>query len=327
MLQKEERTDASVRVHRLPNNISSPARIARRVRPPCAESTPGGVAGTRVQGGVAASWLLQSDGDHLHGWQWLRLSVLTQCLQRTDLPLSQHCLRVQRTARQLARHLALSHEEMTAVELAAPFHDLGKLGLAPTILHKAAPLTAQEFEEVKQHSALRARMLRSLGISEQVASGVYHHHERWDGSGYPDGLRGSAIPLGVQIIAITDAFDAMTAHRPYQPARTRPRRWQNCSGVGEPTLTPAWCSSSALGFRLLPADNVPRRRSCAGSRIDGRPLEACEMRIVVNAAFTIYSLVLLHLSGLGNIILGIGCAVIVLVMAIVTVLFTFRYPM
>ncbi len=134
--------------------------------------------------------------------------------------LLQHSLRVESLARRLAHHLALTPAEIDLVGQAARWHDLGKLAIPQTILGKAALLTPQEFAVVRQHSAFGASLLLQMHFPRAVATLVYHHHERWDGCGYPEGLRGDTIPLGARIIAIADAFDAMTSHRPYRSACT-----------------------------------------------------------------------------------------------------------
>jgi HD-GYP domain-containing protein (c-di-GMP phosphodiesterase class II) len=99
--------------------------------------------------------------------------------------------------------------------LAASLHDLGKLAIPEEILRKPGPLTGPERLVLERHPQIGHRMLESLGV-DPVADWVLHHHERWDGAGYPDGLAGEAIPLGARIIFVADAFDAMTSDRVYQ---------------------------------------------------------------------------------------------------------------
>ncbi|MER3484673.1 MAG: hypothetical protein C4345_00545, partial [Chloroflexota bacterium] len=92
---------------------------------------------------------------------------------------------------------------------------LGKIGVRDAALLKQGPLTAEEFEEIKRHSSIGAELVSRLAIYRRSAAIVRHHHERWDGRGYPDGLKGEQIPLGSRIIAVADTFDAMTSDRPY----------------------------------------------------------------------------------------------------------------
>jgi HD-GYP domain-containing protein (c-di-GMP phosphodiesterase class II) len=101
---------------------------------------------------------------------------------------------------------------------AARIHDLGKIGVRDAALLKQGPLTPEEFEEIKRHSSIGAELVSRLAIYRRSAAIVRHHHERWDGKGYPDGLKGEQIPLGSRIIAVADTFDAMTSDRPYRRA-------------------------------------------------------------------------------------------------------------
>jgi HD-GYP domain-containing protein (c-di-GMP phosphodiesterase class II) len=117
-------------------------------------------------------------------------------------------------------HLALAPGEINTSGRAARWHEIGKLAIPETILEKAARLTCQEFEAMQQHSACGAQLLLQMRFPPEVTTLVYHHYECWDGRGYPDGLQGDAIPLGARIIALANAFDAMTTNRPYQGART-----------------------------------------------------------------------------------------------------------
>jgi len=123
----------------------------------------------------------------------------------------------------LSQHMhskALAPGEINTIGRAAQWHDIGKVAIPETILEKAARLTRQEFEAMRQHSVFGARLLLQMHFPPEVTTLVYHHHERWDGHGYPDGLQFNDIPLGARIIALVDAFDAMTTPRPYQVTRT-----------------------------------------------------------------------------------------------------------
>ena len=95
-------------------------------------------------------------------------------------------------------------------------HDIGKIGVSEAILNKTGKLTDAEYENMKQHTVLGAEIVRPLGLPEETISGVLYHHERFDGRGYPEGLQGAAIPISAAIIAVADAFDAMTSDRPYR---------------------------------------------------------------------------------------------------------------
>ncbi len=130
---------------------------------------------------------------------------LTPVMKAKDAELYRHSLRVHSLALTLAPMLNLPQDEVLTIGLAAFFHDIGKMGINDAILKKASQLTHQEFQ---------------FKILKNVIPSVYHHHECWDGGGYPDGISGEAIPLGARIVAIVDAFDAMTSYRNYQNRRT-----------------------------------------------------------------------------------------------------------
>lgn len=132
----------------------------------------------------------------------------------------EHTERVGRAAAALAARLGSSDRDIELIREAAPLHDIGKLGVSDTVLLKPGKLTPAEFEHVKRHSAIGASILSGsdfdvLKLAEEIA---IYHHEWWDGSGYPDGLRGEQIPLPARIVAVVDVFDALTHARPYKEA-------------------------------------------------------------------------------------------------------------
>jgi putative nucleotidyltransferase with HDIG domain len=131
-----------------------------------------------------------------------------------------HCRRVARHAERMAREMGLTAAQVAEIRTAALVHDVGKVYTPTEILHKRGPLDDEEFDIVKRHAADGADMLAPVHDLE-LASIVRHHHERIDGSGYPDGLFGPEIPLGSSIIAVADTFDAITSHRPYRRARSQ----------------------------------------------------------------------------------------------------------
>jgi putative nucleotidyltransferase with HDIG domain len=131
-----------------------------------------------------------------------------------------HCRRVARHAERIARAMHLGAAEVAEVRTAALIHDVGKVYTPADILHKPGPLTDEEFEVIKRHCVDGADMLSPVRDS-RLAAIVRHHHERLDGSGYPDGLEGEEIPLAARIIAVADTFDAITSHRPYRRARSQ----------------------------------------------------------------------------------------------------------
>jgi len=148
------------------------------------------------------------------------LAFLERILNVHDLDNYHHSMRVKVLTHRFLRVLALDRDEVMTIEAAAFLHDLGKIGIDDALLHKSTPLSVEEFEVIKKHPSLGAMILSQFKAMKPVMPLVYYHHERWDGNGYPAGLRGEAIPYGARILAITDAFDAITSQRPYQSPRT-----------------------------------------------------------------------------------------------------------
>jgi diguanylate cyclase (GGDEF)-like protein/putative nucleotidyltransferase with HDIG domain len=140
---------------------------------------------------------------------------LARAVDARDVYTGSHSQRVADLAARTARRLGLPEEEVELTRLAASLHDLGKLAIPEEILRKPGPLTEPERMVLERHPQIGFRMLESLGV-DPVADWVLHHHERWDGSGYPDGLPGDRIPLGARIIFVADAYDAMTSERVYR---------------------------------------------------------------------------------------------------------------
>ena len=140
---------------------------------------------------------------------------LARAVDARDVYTGSHSERVSDLAARIAQRMGLAGEQVELTRLAASLHDLGKLAVPEEILRKPGPLTDGERLVVERHPQIGYRMLESLGV-DPVAEWVLHHHERWDGAGYPDGLHGDDIPLGARIILVADAFDAMTNERVYR---------------------------------------------------------------------------------------------------------------
>jgi putative two-component system response regulator len=129
-----------------------------------------------------------------------------------------HCQRLAAYGSLLGRSLGLSDEDVAALSLGGFLHDVGKVGIPDAILLKPDRLTPPEYDVMKRHATIGDRLCGKLRSLRRARSIVRHHHERLDGTGYPDGLRGDAIPLLAQITAIADVFDALTTERPYKAA-------------------------------------------------------------------------------------------------------------
>ena len=146
-----------------------------------------------------------------------RLRGLVTALEARVPGAAGHGRRVAERSRTIGRRLGLGGFELERLEWAARVHDVGKIIVSPEILEKPGTLTNCEYEEIQRHAVFGARLVASLGDPTLTAI-VRHHHERLDGSGYPDRLRGDEIPLGARIIAVADTFDALTSCRPYRDA-------------------------------------------------------------------------------------------------------------
>jgi putative nucleotidyltransferase with HDIG domain len=147
------------------------------------------------------------------------IEALAHAIDAKDGVTHDHIRRVQQMAGKLAARVGVEDElQRRAIETAALLHDVGKLAVPERILNKPGGLTPAEFERMKLHARVGAEILSEVNFPYPVVPIVRHHHENWDGSGYPDGLRGSDIPLGARILAVVDCFDALTSDRPYRRA-------------------------------------------------------------------------------------------------------------
>src|SRR4051794_3218119 len=146
-------------------------------------------------------------------------SSLARAVDARDAYGDGHSGRVAELAADIARRMGLGAEEIELTRLAGSLRDLGKLAIPEEILRKPGPLSDEERLVLERHSQIGYRMLQSLGV-DPIAGWVLHHHERWDGAGYPDGLPGEEIPLGARIVCVADAYDAMTSERTYRSRLT-----------------------------------------------------------------------------------------------------------
>jgi diguanylate cyclase (GGDEF)-like protein/putative nucleotidyltransferase with HDIG domain len=193
--------------------------------------------------------------DVLHG---LVIAVDTK-----DRYTKRHSEDVARYAVFLARRLGLDDETVATVRLSGLLHDIGKIGIPDTLLRKPSKLTAQEFDIFKQHVALGDAIVRDLPNLEAVREGIRHHHERWDGRGYLQGLEGEAIPLIGRIMAVADAFSAMTTTRPYRKALPVEEALKRLGDAAGTQLQEELVSAFITGIETaadapLPGDDSPR---------------------------------------------------------------------
>jgi HD-GYP domain-containing protein (c-di-GMP phosphodiesterase class II) len=141
---------------------------------------------------------------------------MAESIDYRDTGTYEHSKRIADLTKQLATAMGLLPEHISEIVLASRVHDLGKIGVSNEILLKAGPLTPEERSVIEEHPVIGANILSSYSAFQGSLTIVRHHHERWDGKGYPDGLRGEEIPLGSRLLTVVDSFDSMTADRPYR---------------------------------------------------------------------------------------------------------------
>ncbi|MBA3016148.1 MAG: HD domain-containing protein [Proteobacteria bacterium] len=160
--------------------------------------------------------------ERLHSTFLHTAEALAEAINSRDPYTGGHTQRVSKYSLLLAESLNFSREEKTALHFSSILHDVGKIGIDDSILRKVGRLTAEEKRKMDDHPQIGAKILGYVEEMKEVIPGVLHHHEWFDGSGYPDGLSGDKIPLQARVIAIADAFDALTTNRPYRQASAGP---------------------------------------------------------------------------------------------------------
>jgi putative nucleotidyltransferase with HDIG domain len=193
--------------------------------------------------------------EDVHGLMMGLLHSLTSAVDAKDAYTCGHSERVALLSRRLARQAKLSEAEVDRIYMAGLLHDVGKIGVPESVLQKTGRLTAEEFEAMKKHPEIGARILRDIKQVEDIIPGVLHHHERFDGRGYPAGLAGQEIPLMGRIICLADCFDAMTSNRTYRkalPLEVALMEIQRCSGTQfDPALADAFLQVDIEEYREL----------------------------------------------------------------------------
>jgi putative nucleotidyltransferase with HDIG domain len=148
------------------------------------------------------------------------LKALAAALETRDAETHGHSERVVSFSLRLGREMGLGHEEMRALEYGALLHDIGKIGVPDAVLRKPGPLTEDEWSKMRRHPLLGQKILRGIEFLEGAAQVVAEHHEKWDGSGYPRGLRGRQIDIKARIFAVADTFDAVVSNRVYRNGKS-----------------------------------------------------------------------------------------------------------
>ena len=166
------------------------------------------------------------------------LEALVNALEAKDPYLRGHSARVADLSANIATEIGMTEEDVDRVRMAGRLHDLGKIGTRDAVVNKEGPLTAEEFEHVKQHVIIGAQILAPLVHLGDVVNMVKTHHERHDGTGYPDGLRGEEIPMGGRIIGAAEVYDALTTSRPYQEKMTPEQAVERMADLSGTVLDP-----------------------------------------------------------------------------------------
>jgi len=179
------------------------------------------------------------------------IKSLVQTLEAKDKYTEGHSRRVADDAASVAQLIGLLPKDQEEVHLAGLLHDLGKIGIQEAILNKQGLLTEDEYEKIKEHPLISERILDPIPQLKSVATMIRHHHEFYDGSGYPDRLAGVAIPIGARILTICDAYDAMTSDRPYRKPLTKSRAFEimrrNMGIQFDPEIAPVFMSTKQSG--------------------------------------------------------------------------------
>ena len=200
-----------------------------------------------------------------HGLMMGLLHSLTSAVDAKDAYTCGHSERVALLSRHLARQAGMSEHAAERVYMAGLLHDVGKIGVPESVLQKAGRLTPDEFELMKKHSEVGARILRDIKQIADIIPGVLHHHERYDGKGYPTGLSGENIPLMGRIICLADCFDAMTSNRTYRkalPLEVALTEIRRCAGTQfDPELTEAFLQIGCDRFRELIQEHQQRSKT------------------------------------------------------------------
>jgi len=186
----------------------------------------------------------------------MALMDLARAIEARDPYSSGHAARVTAIAEVIAARLGWDEEQIDVLRIGAALHDIGKLAVPDTVLRKPGPLDETELDHVRAHPQEGARMLELVGTLRAAVPCVLHHHERWDGRGYPAGSAGTEIPVEARVLAVADAFDAMTSDRPYRRALTQGKaisELERCAGTQfDPEVVAVFAEAWRQGAFELP---------------------------------------------------------------------------
>jgi len=200
-----------------PVDLADLSRAVQRALKRRATTLAGRELDQRVEEEVAARTAeLERERTRLERISVATLEALVNALEAKDPYMRGHSARIADLAATIAAELALSDDDIDRIRTAARLHDIGKIGTREAVLLKHGPLTPDEFAHVKQHVLVAFQILSPLPHFQFIVGDIRSHHERWDGTGYPDGLRADEIPIGARIIAAAEVYDALTTSRPYQ---------------------------------------------------------------------------------------------------------------
>jgi ribonuclease P protein subunit RPR2 len=186
--------------------------------------------------------------------------ALANAVEARDAYTGKHAERVAAYGLEIARALGSSLADDPQIEFGFLLHDVGKVAVPDAILYKPEPLTPAEHALMARHPEIGAQILRDIEFLGEAKAVVRHHHERWDGAGYPDGLRGEAIPLAARVFAVADTLDALTTDRPYRPAVSLASARVTIAEAGGTQFDPAVVAA----FASVPDEVLHRIRSDAG---------------------------------------------------------------
>jgi diguanylate cyclase (GGDEF)-like protein/putative nucleotidyltransferase with HDIG domain len=220
------------------------------------------------------------------------IEMLAMAIDAKDDVTHDHIQRVKLFARRMGQAVGLTEMEIEALKAGALLHDIGKVGVPAYILNKPGKLTEHEFEQMKMHTVIGADMLSNIDFRYPVVPTVRHHHERWDGRGYPDGLKGDSIPITARILTLVDTYDALRSDRPYHKAMNRDDAVaymkQNAGTFYDPHLVKIFISlvdeMEAEAATLIAAQMEARANQAKPALADAQPANGLAKEPVLNRA-------------------------------------------